>query len=113
MISIQPCKTQQITNEMCCCICIQGSKSRPKVIMDLCGCSWWLYAKLDMICGGQGKLYKKRWEVFFAAFESAGIELVLVADGHNQDSIHLKWVRRQYNLLEKVITPVFDSLVIN
>ena len=71
------------------------------------------YAKLDMICGGQGKLYEKRWKNFFAAFESAGIELVLVADGRGPDSNHLKWVKKQYNLLEKVITPVFDSLVIN
>jgi hypothetical protein len=82
------------------------------VIVDLYALFGYMYSGLDMICGGQGKLYQRRWAIFFEAFESAGIELVFVADGPAPESKHQTWVRRQYDKKLKIITPLFDSLVI-
>ena len=90
--------------------CIQGLR-RPKVIVDLFACLGIMYANLDMICGGQGKVYEKQWAIFIKAFESAGIELVFVADGPSPECKHDNWVKKQYDLLEKVVNPVFDRLV--
>ena len=81
------------------------------MIVDLFACVRLMYANLDEICGGQGKQYQRQWAIFIAAFEWAGIELVFVADGPGPECKHGKWVKRQYDLLEKVVCPVFDRLV--
>ena len=91
-------------------IFVQGSK--PKVILDVLACVRMMYRNLDMVCGGQGICFQRRWQIFFEAFESAGIELVLVCDGPRPKSKHETWVKRQYDANQKFVNPLFDCLVI-
>ena len=71
-----------------------------------------MYKDLDFICGGQAKVYQKRWETFISGFESAGIELIFVVDGPTKENKRKNWVERRYQTLEAFVVPVFDSLVI-
>lgn len=82
------------------------------IIVDLLACVSQMYKDLDPICGGQARVYRKRWEKFISGFESAGIELVFVTDGPQKESKRKTWVERRYQTLEKFVFPVFDSLVI-
>ena len=80
--------------------------------MDLLHFAYPMYKGLDHICGGQGKLYEKRWSIFLAAFETAGIELVFVADGaRGPDSKQKTWKKHRNDHRQNFIKPVFASLV--
>ena len=86
----------------------------PNIIIDLKACTRPIYGDLDLICGGQGKLYEERWAAFLSALESAGIEPLFVTDGSCvPSSKRKKWVERKYDALDKFVTPIFDALVIH
>jgi hypothetical protein len=70
-----------------------------------------MYGNLDLVCGGQGRVYRQRWKIFVEAFESAGIELVFVEDGSISETKRRTWVERRYRTVDKYVYPVFDCLV--
>jgi hypothetical protein len=70
-----------------------------------------MYQNLDLVCGGQGRVYLQRWQIFIEAFESAGIELIFVTDGVSAETKRKTWVNRKYSTLNEFVCPVFDSLV--
>lgn len=70
-----------------------------------------IYGTLDLICGGQGRVYLQRWKTLIEAFEAAGIELVFVKDGPLPCSKRPAWVDRRYRSVEEFVYPVFDDLV--
>jgi hypothetical protein len=91
----------------------EGPGHRPPVIIvDLLHCAYLMYSDLDHICGGQGKLYEQKWRIFLQAFESAGIELVFVADGASgPNSKRWTWRKHRSEHLEYFVRPVFVKLV--
>ena len=89
-----------------------SNQRRPVVIVDILACIRPVYGDLDMICGGQGKLYKERWSIFIKAFESAGIELVFVTnESAVPENKRYNWTRSKYGALKTFVFPIFDRLV--
>ena len=85
----------------------------PNIIIDVKACTRPIYGDLDLICGGQGKLYEERWSALLSALESAGIEPLFVTDGSCvPPNKRKKWIKRKYEVLNKFVFPVFNALVI-
>jgi hypothetical protein len=84
---------------------------RPVVIVDLLACLWPMYGGLDLICGGQGRVFEQRWRTLIAAFDSAGIDLVFVLDGPVPADKLSTWKQRRYSTAKNFVFPVFDALV--
>ena len=92
-------------------------RRRPVVIVDIKACIRPIYRGLEIICGGQGKLYQERWTIFIKAFESAGIDLWFVNSknaGQMSAGCRKKrqmWAKKRCNSMKDYIYPIFDRLV--
>ena len=99
-----------IKEYICSKSCPKGDDGRPVLLVDLNALKRPLYRGLNLVCGGEGPIFKCRLKKFINAFKDAGIRLVFVADGSAPDLKRKEWVQRRYTSATCHAMPFMEAL---